>query len=613
MGKCQSANSRNFQIDSVRKKYPLYHEINTKENGMKEVIYNKEIYTNCIKFIELKKKLFKANHYLYKKLFDRKNQSKRLEIEKLLENEDQTLFYFFVNKRILKELIISDSRIQFPRFGFQYFPKEKEDSSTLAKLTITNSIIQFDNQITNYCSLENVILIELSFCNIELIPDLFCKIKSLQKLCLRRNLLKKLPKLFSELKELIELDLSENQFTVLSKEIDFNKQKITILNMNANMIESFDYIGNAENSKLEFLFLAQNAIAKIPYDINKFRNLKFVNLDENNIADKSHNTINEIQLNIKISCFKNKGINEMIEIKKQEGAMPKQKENIIKKKPFSKLLQQQSILIENLKKVKTVEMQTIDTINQSARYDTLKIKNPKTQIEHEIACLVNGLIEESLMTNDKNDFEDKKRNILERQYFFMIEKVEHLISIGREKELGAIENYELKYLFKKCYETYLKKKEYNNTGVLPCKIDEMDYLEKQYFIKQFLIPKANNSNNSQCSIDALQNKTITQKNNKIKQREDVSNLIFLKHINQLITSSKITMFLQYLSNIDDQIRINILKLWESNDNNGFILILTELKLFLKEMIDYYNTIMKKGFIEVKFNVITSKEKNVIHM
>lgn len=615
MGSCQSTESRRYKIDLIRKGYPLYHNINPKDKGYKHTLYNIETYKTCINFIEMKNKLSTSNHILYKKFFDKKNQSKRIEVDDIKENEDKELFYFFFNKRIYKELSITNSQILFPKFSFQYFPIYKEKPSTLTRLLITNSSIQFDDKIFYYIKLDNCISIELSYCNIETLPELFCKLKPLQKLCLRRNLLKTLPKLFSELKNLIELDLSENKFNTVPKEILLNEMMIMKLNMNANILDNFDLCGNTEKSKLEYLFLAQNNFSKIPSEIKKLFNLKYVNLDENNIIDKTHSIIDEIQFDLKISCFKNKGINEMIEITKQEVLNKhKIKEKEKEKKTYSKLLKQQSLMIDNMKMMKTSDIQTLDTISNSISYECLKIQSPKTQIEHEVAQFVNELIDESRFTKDKSEFNKKKKHIYIKQYFFMMNKIEHLINIGREKDLGTIENYELKDLFKKCYGTYLKMKEYKNTSVLPCRLDDMDYLEKQYFIsKVYNVTQKSNNSNNQSIIDIVQNQLNTKEDNIIKQREDVSNLIFLKHINQLIATSKVTMFLQYLSNIDVHIKNNILNLWESNDNNAFILILTEMKLFIKEMIDYYKTKMKKGIIDVRFNIITSEEKNVIHM
>ena len=98
---------------------------------------------------------------------------------------------------------------------------------------------------------------------------------------------------------------------------------------------------------------------------------------------------------------------------------------------------------------------------------------------------------------------------------------------------------------------------------------------------------------------------------KVQQREDISNLIFLKQLNQLIASNKVKMFLQYLGNIDLKIRGFLIDLWESRDNNSFILILTEMKLFLKEMIDYYDEKKVTGF-DLTYEVEKSQSKSVIH-
>ena len=184
--------------------------------------------------------------------------------------------------------------------------------------------------------------------------------------------------------------------------------------------------------------------------------------------------------------------------------------------------------------------------------------------------------------------------------------IKNLINAGRERELSLIDDFEHKVLFKKCYSTYLTKKEYDNTGVLNPKLEEMEPLERKYFLKNVLNIK-NKSDNKE-----IQESLAKQKEKgKVQQREDISNLIFLKQLNQLIASNKVKMFLQYLGNIDLKIRGFLINLWESRDNNSFILILTELKLFLKEMIDYYDEKKVTGF-DLTYEVEKSQSKSVIH-
>ena len=105
-------------------------------------------------------------------------------------------------------------------------------------------------------------------------------------------------------------------------------------------------------------------------------------------------------------------------------------------------------------------------------------------------------------------------------------------------------------------------------------------------------------------------KNIKQKN---KRRDDNSNLIFLKELNNNICSSKVNLYLQYLSKIDSIIKDLTVNLWITKYTNGFILMLTEFKLFVEELINFYNKVNQKNNNPiVNYEVVRNQSKNVIH-
>ena len=105
---------------------------------------------------------------------------------------------------------------------------------------------------------------------------------------------------------------------------------------------------------------------------------------------------------------------------------------------------------------------------------------------------------------------------------------------------------------------------------------------------------------------------ITKKD-ELDKRNDVSNLNFLKALNHFICSSKVTLYLQYLSKIDSIIKDLTVNLWITKDTNGFILMLTEFKLFVEELINFYNKVNQKNNNPiVNYEVVRNQSKNVIH-
>jgi len=103
----------------------------------------------------------------------------------------------------------------------------------------------------------------------------------LEKLCLKRNLLKTMPEL-KELKELLEIDLSENEFSRFPESI-ISLEKIQKINLNMNNLDTLNY--PIRNSTIQYLYLSNNQFKEIFPDILNLTALKHVSLDGNQIAE----------------------------------------------------------------------------------------------------------------------------------------------------------------------------------------------------------------------------------------------------------------------------------------------------------------------------------------
>ena len=95
------------------------------------------------------------------------------------------------------------------------------------------------------------------------------------------------------------------------------------------------------------------------------------------------------------------------------------------------------------------------------------------------------------------------------------------------------------------------------------------------------------------------------------KNNDLSNLVFLKTLHSSITSSKVRLLLQYLRNIDNHLCQYLKDLIEEHEVYSLTLILTELKLFLREIIDYYKKNIV-GYMEIIYEYKIFNNTNVIH-
>lgn len=78
-----------------------------------------------------------------------------------------------------------------------------------------------------------------------------------------------------------------------------------------------------------------------------------------------------------------------------------------------------------------------------------------------------------------------------------------------------------------------------------------------------------------------------------------------------MVTSKVKLYLQYLKNIDSQLYLYFRDMIDENEHFTLTLILTELKLFIHELIDYFDS-NKSGIVEITYEIKITSSSNVIY-
>ena len=633
MGNCQAIQNRRSKILLIVEKYPKFHGgIQNQKSLLKQISDNEnELWEHYQKFILYKPDIKKSNPTLYDYFFTNKydedenyenygetikeenDENKKYKMKIMdLKREDTERFYFFFNKADYVSLNIQNANTNFPLFHKEQFPNYRRSiyTSPLKELSLTCSDIILDDNASSWDLIKNLEKLDLSFNKIHKLPDHIEKLTQLKFISLRKNELVTLPLTFSKLINLEEIDLSENHFSVLNVDI-FNK-KLKMLNLIGNNFEKFNYNNNKGECRLERLFLAQNQMKEIPIQIGNFRQLKYVNLDENLITQFSKQYLEEkIKLKLIISLFKNKGINQELHLEKPEDSQERDK---ITKVYIPELIKRHLSNNSITKTFKDLAIQK-ELSHIQSQY---KIKNPENDLERINNNKLKELTDKLIYNYNSKSMSEKEKFIREELYFFFVDEIENKINNGKENDIYTVEDNKFKERIKDYYLTYQKKKEFNDTGKI---VDYNNDIEKEYFRQKIFKKKAEEDLQyiSQLSlrtsnISAVQNFIIDKnKKDEIDKRDDVSNLIFLKTLNHYICSSKVTLYLQYLSKIDSNIKDLIVNLWITKDTNGFILMLTEFKLFVQELVLFYNKVDEKNNNPiVNYEVVRNQNKNVIH-
>jgi len=136
---------------------------------------------------------------------------------------------------------------------------------------------KFNNlsQLTQICSLNNLIYLNLNNCSIDAFPPEIGNLQNLTNLDLTYNQLTTLPPEIGNLQNLTSLELWYNQLTTLPPEIG-NLQNLTSLELRGNQLTTLPAeIGNLQN--LTSLNLSWNDLTTFPPEIGNLQNL--TNLD----------------------------------------------------------------------------------------------------------------------------------------------------------------------------------------------------------------------------------------------------------------------------------------------------------------------------------------------
>lgn len=163
---------------------------------------------------------------------------------------------------------------------------------------------------------EKVYRLDLSNQDINVSSDVWSKFTSLEYLSLRNDHLIEIPEEIGLLPNLKTLDLSGNDFVALPKtfrnlsnleEIFLNDEKRFVLNKNIFILKDLPKLRiiHLENDSLrslprsfsklnqvESLYLNNNKFVDIPKPVKRLKNLRFVNLQENNLMPENRHLQN---------------------------------------------------------------------------------------------------------------------------------------------------------------------------------------------------------------------------------------------------------------------------------------------------------------------------------
>jgi len=147
------------------------------------------------------------------------------------------------------------------------------------------------------------------------IPKCINKLKNLENLDLSNNEIKEIPSELGDLSKLKYLDLSENDLTTISSSLK-NLSKLNYLNISLNKLTSISS-GIYKLKNVETLDLSYNSITKITSNLKNMTNLKELNLSSNEITEISSSISkveNLVSLDLsfnKINCTIPKSLNDL--------------------------------------------------------------------------------------------------------------------------------------------------------------------------------------------------------------------------------------------------------------------------------------------------------------
>lgn len=126
---------------------------------------------------------------------------------------------------------------------------------------------------------KNASVIDLSNKNLDKIPDEIFSYENLQKLILRNNKIKAIPKEITSLKRLRMIDLSNNRIDILYAKF-FSLTNLEAIYLNQNNLKSIP-IQITQLKNLRRISLSGNKIKSLPKEFAELSNLEFLNISNN--------------------------------------------------------------------------------------------------------------------------------------------------------------------------------------------------------------------------------------------------------------------------------------------------------------------------------------------
>jgi hypothetical protein len=430
-------------------------------------------------------------------------------------------------------------------------------------------------------------------------------------LILRRNLLKTLPDNIRDLKCLKELDLSDNKIAKIP-ECVFEIECLSKLNLNMNLIESLEY--KKINLHLNYFYLSHNNFINFPLDIIMFKKLIHLSLDDNKISDIPNEIFTKSEQKLKISllnnCLKNRDIfgenskNDILDLENiRRTQMNIEKDEDLK--TDNEFKEKGHTIVPSMTSLQSQSTMEIKENDQNQNIImSLLFKNALHYREKQI---IDQIKTHLYNIKDKNKANDDK-SIYE---FFLFERrlkclqiLEDMIINQQERDIPKFTDFDLKLELKICYEIYNKLRKYAETGVRPDTNQNDSYIINNF---HSYLKTGGYTFKSEFLNRFKETKSIAP----VDSGEDYKNLIFIKDLYKNMTSSKIKVYVHYLANLDIKLHIYVKELFDSYDLYTLIFLLTEMKVFLKILIENYLE-LKRGIDSVKFLFKITRNSNVIH-